>query len=135
MRFIADVVLENGLDYLKQNVDQLILASAGTTTYADANTNNGTGSGVKILEVAIVPADITLEDGATDGRKATMAAKSSIAVTADGDADHVIWADSGNSAVLAVMQLTSALTGLTTSGAPVDINSHFAAIRDAVAAT
>lgn len=135
MRYVADAVLDNGLDYLKDNVTLLVLTAGGSTVYADVVANNGTGSGVKILSVVVDASDITLTDGAVDGRKAVMAEQLAITPTANGDGDHVAWVDTANSAVLAVLPLAATLTGLTTSGAPVDLQTHFIAARDATAAT
>lgn len=132
---IADTVFDQSLNYLKNNCAKVVVLSADPAgSYANANTDNGTGSGIKIAEAAVTSTDFTLADGATDGRKVTVAAQNDVAVSAAGDATHVAWLDTSNSAVLFVTQLTTNRTGLTTSDT-LDIPAHFAAIRDAVVAS
>lgn len=140
MHYIADEVFDNGLDHAKQNTTKLVLLADATTNYSDATTVNGgdgsgTGTGRRLAEVTVDASDITIADGATDGRKATMAAQLGIVPNGSGDGDHVAWVDVANSKVLAVAPLAAALAGITSGGAAVDIHSHFIAMRDAQAAT
>lgn len=129
---LNDTAKDQLLDYLKQNVVKVVvLDSDPAGSYSDANTNNGVSTGMKIAEVTVNSADFTIANGATDGRKVTVGAKSTIAVVADGDASHVAWLSS--SAVLAVTQLTVNRNGLTTSDT-VDIPGHYVGVRDAVGA-
>lgn len=132
---ISDTVFDQALNYLANNVDKVVVLSADPSgSHANASTNNGTGGGLKLAEVAVTSANFTLEDGAADGRKVTVDAQNDVAVVANGDATHVAWLDDTNTEVLFVTQLTTNRTGLTTSDT-LDIPAHFAAIRDAVVAS
>ena len=132
---ISDTVFDEALNYLKNNVTKIVVLDADPAgSYSDANTNNGTSTGMKLAEVTVTGTDFTVADGATDGRKATAAAKNDVPVVAAGDATHVAWLDVTGTAVLFVTQLTTNRTGLTTSDT-LDIPAHFAAIRDAVVAS
>lgn len=132
---ISDTVFDQALSYLKNNCTKCVVLSADPAgNYSNANTDNGTGSGIKIAEVTVTSTDYTVADGATDGRKVTLAAQNDVPVGAAGDASHVAWLDVSNTAVLFVTQLTTNRTGLTTSDT-LDIPAHFAALRDAVVAS
>lgn len=132
---ISDTVFDEALNYLKNNCAKVVVLSADPAgSYSNANTDEGTGSGIKIAEVAVTSTDFTVANGATDGRKVTVGAQNDVAVSAAGDATHVAWLDTSNSAVLFVTQLTTNRTGLTTSDT-LDIPAHFAAMRDAVVAS
>lgn len=132
---ISDTVFDTALNYLKNNCTKVVVLSADPAgSYANANTDNGTGSGIKIAEVTVTSTDFTVADGATDGRKVTVSAQNDVPVGANGDASHVAWLDVSNTAVLFVTQLTTNRTGLTTSDT-LDIPAHFAALRDAVVAS
>jgi len=132
---ISDTVFDTALNYLKNNCTKVVVLSADPAgSYANANTDNGTGSGIKIAEVTVTSTDFTVADGATDGRKVTVSAQNDVPVGANGDATHVAWLDVSNTAVLFVTQLTTNRTGLTTSDT-LDVPAHFAALRDAVVAS
>ena len=132
---ISDTVFDEALNYLKNNCTKVVVLSADPAgSYTNANTDNATGSGIKIAEKTVSSSDFTLANGATDGRKVTVGAQNDVAVGADGDASHVAWLDTGNSEVLFVTQLTTNRTGLTQSDT-LDIPAHFAALRDAVVAS
>ena len=136
---VSDTVKDQSLNYLRDNVDTIVLLDAdpgiGTgQPYTDATTNNGTSTGKRLASQAMVPGDFTVEDGATDGRKVTAVAKNDVSVVAPGDASHVAWLDSGASEVLHVTELTTVRTGLQVSDL-VDIPSHFHAYRQPVQAT
>jgi hypothetical protein len=137
--FISDTVFDQALNYLKNNVDKIVVLSADPAgSYSDATTANGTGSGKNICTVSVTTTDFTVDTaeagGGADGKRCTAAAKNDQAVTTAGDATHVAWLDDGNTEVLFVTQLTTNRTGLTTSDT-LDIPAHFAAIRDAVVAS
>ncbi len=128
-QFLADTVLDVALNHLKNNVTKLILCDASPATYADATTNNGTGTGVRLGEVTVESGDFTLADHTPGGRKVTVAAKSAT-LSAAGDGSHVAWVDVTNTAVLKVLPLDAVLTGLPSSGT-VNLPSHFHAFLDA----
>lgn len=132
--FISDTVFDTALNYLKNNVTKVVLCDAEPTNYSDANTDNGTGSGMKLAEVTVDSSDFTLAAGATDGRKVTCGAQSAVAVSVAGDGSHIAWLDVANTALLAVTKLATTRAGLTTADT-VDIGAHFVALRDAAIAT
>lgn len=74
-KWANDNVMDNGLNWIKNNVESMHLCSAQPTTYAEATSTYSLGS------VAVTGTDITIADGDTSGRKATVAAKT---VTASG---------------------------------------------------
>lgn len=137
MPFISDTVKDEALQFLKDNCVQLVVCDADPgTSYADATTLNGTGSGKQVATKTIASSDFTIADGGVSGRKVTLDVAGTtlvdIPITADGDASHISWLSA--SAVLYTTELATVRTGLTTADT-VDIPSHFAAIRDAEIAT
>lgn len=132
--FLSDAVKDLALNDLVNNCDKMVLLSADpANNLANADTANGSGSGLKIAEVAMAPGDFTLQDGATDGRRVTVSAKASVSVTADGDATHVALLDTGTR-IQVVTELQTNRTGLTTAGT-VDFGAIDITIRDAIEAT
>lgn len=126
--FLSDTVMDVSLQYLKDNCDKITLCSAEPTTYTQANTT------FKLSETgALVSGDFTLADGAVDGRKVTVGAKSALAVSANGTITHAAWVKTGTSALLAVTKLTTARA--VTTADTVNMPAHFVALRDAVVAS
>ena len=124
--FISDTVFDVSLQYLKDNVTKITLCSAEPTNYTQANTT------YKLSETgALSGADFTLADGATDGRKVTVAAKSSLAVSSNGTITHAAWVT--GSVLLAVTKLTTSRA--VTTADTVNMPAHFVAVRDAAVAT
>lgn len=132
--FVHDDVLNASLDYLKTNTTKIVLCDAGPTTYSDANTNNGTSTGMKLAEVTTVSGDFTISDGPVDGRKVQVAAKNGVSVVAAGNGTHVAWLDTVNSKLLAVTLLSVSRDGLIVADT-VDIPAHAVRARDAVVAS
>jgi hypothetical protein len=130
--FLNDLVADEALNYIKDSVTKITLCDGQPTTYSDANTANGSGTGRKLAEVTVDSSDFTLADDATNGRKLTVAAQNGIAITAAGDGDHVAWLDVTNSRIIKVAPLADTLVGLTTSST-VNIPAHYHAFRDAEA--
>lgn len=136
---ISDTAFDTALNYLKNNCDKVVVLDAdcgiGTAGYSNASTNNGTGSGMKLAEVAsLTSSNFTLADRSGGGRKVTVDAATNVAVVAAGDASHIAWLDTSGTEVLFTTALTVARSGLTTSDT-LDIPAHFAAILDAVVAS
>lgn len=121
-------VYDNGLNTILTDCDKMVLTDGEPTSFANANTNNGTGSGQKLAEVAMVDGDFTLANGDVSGRKITSSAKSSQAVVAAGDGDHVAYLDTVNSKLLHYYAIAVARTGLTTSDT-VNFPAHDLEIR------
>jgi hypothetical protein len=82
-KWANDSMMDAALNYIDTNVTQLVVCSSQPTTYAEAN------STYALADVAIDGTDVTLEDGDTSGRKATIAAQSSITVDTGGTAEHI----------------------------------------------
>lgn len=80
---VLAAVLDAALNYIKTNVAQEHVCSTQPTTRTEAVTT------FNLASVALVNADVTLANGDTSGRKATMGAKSGISITTSGTAQHV----------------------------------------------
>jgi hypothetical protein len=130
--FLNDLVVDVAAQYLIDNVTRVVLCDGAPTNYADANTDNGSGSGVKMSQTTVDDSDFALANGDADGRKVTLNALNAVAITAAGDADHIAWLDTVNEDLLFVTPLASAATGLTTDSV-VNIPAHFHVFRDATA--
>jgi len=129
--FISDVVKDTALTHIKTNVTRLVLTVGEPTTFANANTNNGTGSGQKCAEVTLIAADLTLGDGPTDGRKVECAAKNAVPVIANGTVDHWAWLNVSGSAIIAYGPLSPSLAVTTSGTVNIPVHSHI--YRDATA--
>jgi hypothetical protein len=130
--FASDDVFDAGLNLIKNNCNRMVLTQGEPTSFANANTNQGTGSGQKLAEVTMASTDFTLANGDTSGRKVACAAKSSISVIAAGNGNHVAYLDTTNSRILHYYELSAARNGLLVSDA-VNFPVHDFEIRDTVA--
>jgi hypothetical protein len=99
---INSIVLDQALNYLKNNGTRLCVCSAQPTTYTEAITT------YKLAIKTISSTDFTgPAAGDTSGRKITVNQQSGIPVDTSGTATHVAIADSVNSALLLVTTCTS----------------------------
>lgn len=130
--FTHDDIYDLALDSIKQNCDLMVLCDGEPTSFANANTANGSGSGQKVASVAMSSTDFTLANGDTSGRKITSAAKASQAVTSAGDGEYVAYLDTANSKILHYYQIASPRNGLTTDDT-VNFQAHDLEINDTVA--
>jgi hypothetical protein len=109
-----DAVMDAAFDYIDQ-ADVLRVCSTldATPTHAEIVT-------ATLASTAITPdTDFTKADGDTSGRKVTVAAKSSVSVTASGTADHIALTTTSGSVVRYVTTCTSqALTSGNTVNIP-----------------
>jgi len=126
-KYVTDTILDAALNYLKNNADQLVLCAGQPATYADATTDSGSG-GNALGETAIGAADITLADGDTSGRKATVAQQSGITIDVDGTWDHVAIVDDTNTELLLV---TTVSAQSVTAGNTATVNAFDEEIADA----
>lgn len=110
-KFLNDAVLDAALDHAINNADKIYLFDAYSTDYATINTN-------KLAEVAVVGGDFTKANGDTSGRKAIVAAKTGVNVTADGNYNHLAIVKSTTSTILAI---TDGTTKALNNGDTVDI--------------
>jgi hypothetical protein len=101
-KFVNDAVMDAALNHIKNSVDKLILCVGQPTTYAEATTALGTGSGKKVGEIAFSSAQVTLANGDTSGRKATFSAMTDIDIDLNGTVDHVALVDDTGSVLLLV---------------------------------
>jgi len=88
-------VLQNGLQYIKDNADKYYACSAEPTTFTEAS------STYALAEANISSADFTWGTGVT-GQELSVSAKSNISINSDGALTHVAICDSGNSKLLIV---------------------------------
>jgi hypothetical protein len=109
-----DAVMDAAFDYIDQ-ADVLRVCSTldATPTHAEIVT-------ATLASTAITPdTDFTKANGDTSGRKVTVAAKSSVSVTASGTADHIALTTTSGSVVRYVTTCTSqALTSGNTVNIP-----------------
>lgn len=80
---VDDTVLDGALNILKNNVISMSACNAQPTTRTEAATT------FKLAVATMAGGDFTLANGDTNGRKVTMAAKSTINVDTTGTATHV----------------------------------------------
>jgi hypothetical protein len=89
-------MLDAALSYIRTSATKMMACSNQPLTFADANTT------MKLAEIVMAPADFTLANGVTSGRRVTVAAKANVAVTVAGTANHVALVDVTNSKLLYV---------------------------------
>lgn len=104
-KFVSDTVLDQALDYLKQNVDKLTICDGEPDNYSDASTLKSNG-GNKLGDTSLGTSDLTLSDGDTSGRKLKVTGQSGAKVEEDGTADHIALIDDTNSELLLASPLT-----------------------------
>lgn len=126
-KFVSDTVLDQALDYIKQNADKLVLCEGKPTNYSDATTDKGSG-GDALGETSVGTGDFTLADGDTDGRKVTVASQSGVAVDVTGTADHYAIVDDTNSDLLLVSTISNSQQ--VTSGNTYDTSQYDDEIGD-----
>lgn len=105
-----DNVLDKGLEWIRDNVDRMILCSAQPATYAEANAT------YDLADVALTSGsggDMTIDDGDVTGRKITIAAKNNVDIDHAGDGSHVALVDDAAGGTLVyVTTLNTTKTGL-----------------------
>lgn len=80
-------VLDGALNIIKNNVTTMTLCSQEPTTRTEAITTYA------LADIAIDSADVTVADGDTNGRKATVAAQNGVTVDANGTGTHIALVD------------------------------------------
>ena len=120
-RYAHADVLDNGIKYIKDNCDKVILLSAYSAVYATVNGAN------KVAEATLVTGDFALSgvDGAARVLTATLTGKSggnALQAVADGTGMHLAFVDTVNSKVLYVTEESS--DQAITNGNPVQFNSN-----------
>lgn len=102
-----DDVLDNGIQYIKDNCNLMTLCEGEPTTYEHANSNKGVATGKRLAGHVMASGDFTLAAGDTSGRKITVAAQSGVDVDVAGTADHVALVDTTNTKLLLVTTLSA----------------------------
>lgn len=111
---INATVLDQALNYIKNNCTRQTLCSSQPTTYIEGNAT------FMLANVTMALGDFTLAAGDVSGRKVTAAAKTGVSVTNAGTSTHAALLDVTGTALLAVTTHTS--TALA-SGGTVDIGA------------
>lgn len=116
---VNNLVLDASLEYLRDNVTRMVPCSAEPTSFDEANNGSGDAPpGFALADVTLAPADFTIADGDTSGRKVSVAAKNGVSVDITGTVNHVALLDVANSRLLYVT--TTAAQGVS-SGGTVDL--------------
>jgi hypothetical protein len=116
---LPDNTIDGSLNYVKNNVTAICVCSTQPTTRTEALTT------YMLATTSFAGTDITIANGDTSGRKATMAAKNGVSVTNSGDAQHIALI-SGTELLL----VTTCTTQTLTSGNTVNIPSFKWEIAD-----
>jgi hypothetical protein len=98
---VHDDVLDGALNIIKNNCTRMTVCSAEPTDYTEANATYA------LADVTMAPGDFTNADGDTNGRKSTVAAKSSVLIDTTGTGNHVALLDVSNTKLLYVTTCTS----------------------------
>ena len=130
--FTNDAVLDAALNLIRDNCNLAVLTDGEPTSFANANTANGTGSGQKLAEVAFINTDMTIANGDTSGRKITFAAKTNQNVDAAGDGEYIAYLDTSNSRILHYFPIATARNGLLVND-KVNFPAHDFEIADTIA--
>lgn len=104
-KWANDSLMDAALNYIKNNVVTMTACSAQPTTRAEAITTYA------LADVAVGASDVTLANGDTSGRKATIAAKSGVTVDSTGTATHIALVDGTN-----LLYVTTCTSQALTSG-------------------
>lgn len=118
---VHDDVLDQALNYIKNNCTRICACSAEPTTYAEAT------STYELADVTVASGDFTVANGSVSGRKVTVAQKSGIAVDVGGDITHLGYVDVSNTKLLAV---TTTTTKTVTTADTITIPATILEIRD-----
>lgn len=105
-KLVADAVLDASLQYLEDNVTWISVCEGAATSYENAHSNKGTGSGMVLAHSATVTFTGPAE-GDASGRKTAIDAVSAMAVDVAGTADHITLCDTVASALLYVTTCSS----------------------------
>jgi len=126
-KFVTDTIMDQALNYLKNNADQVVLCEGEPADYSAATTDKGSG-GDALGETTVGTADFTLADGDTSGRKVTVAAQSGVSVDVDGTADHIAIVDDTNTELLLVSTISNSQS--VTAGNTFDTSAFDEEIQD-----
>jgi hypothetical protein len=120
-KYANDSMMDAALNYLKNNVDKLVVCSQQPTTYTEANATYA------LADVAVDTNDFTLANGDTNGRKVTVGAQADVPIDASGTATHVAMISTGDTTLRYVTTCTSQAL---TSGGTVDLPAFDVEVAD-----
>jgi hypothetical protein len=121
--FLADSVLDNGLQYLTTNGDRCYICDTVPTTFTEATSTYAIGN-----KTGITIGSPT--NGTTSGRKVVMSAITGGSITATDTATHFAIVDFGSSELLVVEELAAPVA--VTSGNTFSLTAVEVEIPDAV---
>ncbi len=113
-KYINPAVLDLALGDIRSSCNKMVVCSQQPLTFAEANATYALAS------VAMAPADFTLANGDTSGRKVSVAAKAAVPVTVNGTGNHVALVDTATSTLKLV---TTAPSTALSAGGTVDIGA------------
>lgn len=105
-----DAVLDQALNYVKNNAGTISVCRQQPTTSAEAT------STYMLAQTTVAPADFTVSDGDTSGRKVRVGAKSGVSVVNSGTATHIALTGGGS-----LLYVTTCTDHVLTAGDTVDI--------------
>jgi len=104
---VHDDVLDQLLNYIKNNGTRISVCETQPTTYAEATTNKGSG-GYKLAIKTLTSGNYSgPANGDVSGRKLTKSQDDNITVDVTGTAQHIAISDATNSKLLLVTTCTS----------------------------
>ena len=101
------LVYDAALDYIISNANSMRVCSADILTTGVPNYSKVTGSAALTGAIAVASGDFTKQNGAVSGRRATVAQKLDIPVTATGTAEYICLVSTAASRVLWVTECVS----------------------------
>jgi hypothetical protein len=123
MAFLADSILDGGVQYLATNGDRVYICDTEPTTFTEATSTYAIGN-----KTTITIGSPT--NGTTSGRKVVMSAITGGSITATDTATHFAIVDFGSSALLVVAELAAPVA--VTSGNTFSLTAVEVEIPDAV---
>lgn len=111
-------VFDQGLTYVKSNVDHITFLTGEPTDFSDADTLNS-GAGKKLSELAISGSEITLQDDGAGGRELAIPKKGHIPDEA-GDISHIALIDRSTNTLLVYTEHDDG------AGSPVSVTADLA---------
>ncbi|MDT8445775.1 MAG: hypothetical protein RRB13_02620 [bacterium] len=126
-KWAHDNMMDFGLDHLKQNGQRIIVCQGQPATYNEAIT--AIPAGKRLGDLGLTPVEFTLSNGATTGRRVTVAAQS-VQISYSGTMDHIAIVDDSHSRLLYVWPITA--SQVVVGGNQVDTPDFDATIADPI---
>lgn len=123
-----DVVLDNALDYVRQNADRLCLCEGAPANFTDATTLKGSGGNALAIITGITSGNFGASaNGDVSGRKMAFSQLTGNTITEAGTLDHIVLADSVGSDLLHITPEDEENGGTAQAGAPTSVTLAAAA--------